>query len=44
MTKVIENEYTGEYDLVDSSTGEVLDSVEDQFVAYQLARIYNERD
>lgn len=42
MTKVIENQDTGEYDLVDVHTGEVIDSVDDQLAAYALKRIYNE--
>ena len=42
MTRVIENEQTGECDIVDDITGEVLDSCDDKLAARYLARLYNE--
>jgi hypothetical protein len=44
MTVIHENEYTGEYDLVDDLTGETVDSVNELFAARSLCRMYNEED
>jgi len=42
MTIVHPNEYTGEYDLVDDVTGEVVESVTDLYAARSLCRMHNE--
>lgn len=44
MTTVQANEYTQEWDLVDSSTGEIVESVDDLLAARALARMYNNED
>jgi len=42
MIVIHENEYTGEYDLINDVTGEKEDSVNELFAARSLARMYNQ--
>ncbi len=41
MTTLQYNEYTGDYDIVDTDTGEVVDSVCDRSAAVYLCGMYN---
>jgi hypothetical protein len=41
VTYIVQNEDTGDFDLIDSLTGEVVDSVCDRYAAQGLAAMYN---
>ncbi len=41
MTQVQFDEFTGEYEIVDTDTGEVVDSVCDRSAAVHLCSMYN---